>query len=221
MRKLEESNRNQKEVFAADKKDSARIKERKEEKILIIPATVSRSEAIDRKLDSLKVKLLGFTLGKFEVGEMRDVLVPYSLMTYSFLIDRKTLFNKTGSLNRKGEMSFVFDYNEVHPFQYDLIENGELELKEVDKAKADGIILPSNTTEAEAREKMEWHIQNRILRRIYSTNGKIALVKEKKFYRSAVEIKVFYGVNENVRYAYLDRYGVDSEHIIGLKYRMG
>lgn len=93
-----------------------------------------------KKLDSLRVKILGF--GKFEVGEMRDVYVPYSFMTYGFLIDRKTMFNRNGHLNRSGELHFVFDYNEVHPFQYYTEENGELDLIKVNEAKSDRLILP-------------------------------------------------------------------------------
>ncbi|HML36454.1 MAG TPA: hypothetical protein PKA19_03375 [Bacillota bacterium] len=181
---------------------------------------ILRDDAIEKKLDSLRVKILGFELGKFEVGEMRDVYVPYSLMTYGFLIDRKTMFNRNGHLNRSGELHFVFDYNEVHPFQYYTEENGELDLIKVDEARSDRLILPSNATAREVQDKMEWHIQTKVLRRTYATGGKITLKAEKKFYRAAVEIKIYYGANENIRYAYLDEYGVNSEHILGLKYRI-
>ena len=189
--------------------------------MLVMPVTVPRDEAIEKKIDRLKVKMFGVTLGKFEVGNTRDVWIPYSLMTYAFLIDRKTIFNKTGSLNREGQLHFIFDYNEVHPFQYDIIDNGELKLKNIDCTKSGAVFLPQSVTDEEAHEKMEWHIQNRILRRIYSTNGKISLEKEKKFYRAAVEMEILYGANQHLRYAYLDDYGVDSEHILGLKYRIG
>lgn len=189
--------------------------------MLIIPMTVSRQDAIDKKLDSLKFKMFGKTFGRFDVEEMRDVWVPYSFITYRYLIDRKTIFNKNGSLNRAGELHFVFDYNEAHPFQYDMSDNGELELKKVSQATLNRIFLPPSIDDMQAKEKMEWHIQSRVLRGIYSTEGKISLANEKKFYRAAVEMKVIYGVNENLRYAYLDGYGVDSEHILGLKYQIG
>lgn len=189
--------------------------------ILTIPMTVSREDAIEKKLESLKVKMLGRTFGKFTVGEMRDVWVPYSFMTYHYLIDRKTIFNRNGALNRNGELHFVFDYNEAHPFQYDMPGNGALVLERCGESLSDRTFLPASISEIQAQEKMEWHIQSRVLRRIYGTEGKITPVGEKKFYRGAVEMKVLYGVNENLRYAYLDGYGVDSEHILGLKYRIG
>ena len=123
IKKLEEYNKIK--VASVPRENSkVRTKKNLEETLLILTPKRTKDEAIERKLDSLRVKILGFTLGKFEIGEMRDVYVPYSLITYSFLIDRKTLLNRNGALNKSGEISYVFDYNEVHPFQYDSVENG-------------------------------------------------------------------------------------------------
>lgn len=42
-----------------------------------------------------------------------------------------------------------------------------------------------------------------------------------RFYRPAVELEVIYKRGSiNKRYAYLDEFGIQSEHILGLKYRV-
>jgi hypothetical protein len=74
----------------------------------------------------------------------------------------------------------------------------------------------------EVREYSETFIQNKILRRLYAAAGELELEDEIPFYRPARRIGIRYRGSETVneRFAYLDAYGVENEHILGLKVRM-
>lgn len=189
--------------------------------ISILPFARSREEAIEAKLKTLETRLLGIKIGSFEVVDTRDVWVPYNFLTYHFDIERRTIFNKTGQFDKHGEISLVFDRNEHHPFHYDEAESGKLGMRKLEGAQMKGVFLEPSKTEEAMFEKAEWYIQNRILKRVYSMGGTLSLKKNSVFYRGAVEIIVAFKGGENFRYAYLDKYGIDSEHIFGLKYRLG
>ena len=192
-----------------------------EEKVLITQASRSKDEAIDAKLRSLQTRILGFSLGSYEIGEMREVLVPYAFLTFSYDIERRTMFNKDGALDKHGTISLVFDLNEFHPFHFDEGDGGRLEMVKKEKDEIKGVFLAPVKSEEEMIRKAEWYIQNRLLRRVYSIGGKLRLQENTFFYRRATEIKVYSRNVENLRYAYYDRYGTDNEHIFGLKYRLG
>jgi hypothetical protein len=156
---------------------------------------------------------------KFQVGQVTDVWVPYCYLEYRFIVERSILFKKKG-LEKNGEVGLVFDMNEMHPFQYDLYESGQLPLKKESLGKEKKIIRSENAMD-EVKAKAEDYIQYKIMRKFYGAEGKLALKRNVLFYRPAVELEIIYkGENKNQRYAYLDEFSVDSEHILGLKYRV-
>ncbi len=71
-------------------------------------------------------------------------------------------------------------------------------------------------------EKSQEYIQFKIMKKFYGRNGELDLVVQRLFYRPAVEMEIIYkGENSNLRYAYLDEFAVENEHVLGLKYRVG
>lgn len=191
------------------------------ETVLITPASKSKDEAIADKMKMLQTRILGVSLGSYEIGEKREVLIPYAFLTFKYDIERRTVFNKNGALDKHGAISLVFDLNEFHPFHFDEEDGGRIELIKKDKGELRGTFLETTKSEEEMLKKAEWYIQNRLLRRVYSISGKLRLQENTLFYRRATEIKVYSKNVENIRYAYYDRYGTDNEHIFGLKYRLG
>ncbi|NBI63585.1 hypothetical protein D3Z38_11105 [Clostridiales bacterium] len=189
------------------------------EKQYVTVRTLEREEAVEKKLKLLRGSLFGKPIMKFQVGQVTDVWVPYCYLEYRFIVERSILFKKKG-LEKNGEVGLVFDMNEMHPFQYDLYESGQLPLKKESLGKEKKIIRSENAMD-EVKAKAEDYIQYKIMRKFYGAEGKLALKRNVLFYRPAVELEIIYkGENKNQRYAYLDEFSVDSEHILGLKYRV-
>lgn len=190
------------------------------EKEFYTQQVLDRDEAVNSKIKLLRGNFFGKPIQKFDIGMVRDVWVPYCYLQYHFYVERNVMFKKKG-LEKEGEVAVVFDMNEMHPFQYDYYEDGEIKLKKgkIDDGSRD-IIKCVNSFNA-VEEKAIDHIQFKIMKRFYGRNGKLTLTKRKRFYRPAVELEIIYkGEHSNLRYAYLDEFAVESEHILGLKYRV-
>lgn len=189
------------------------------EKQYVTAQALEREEAVEKKLKLLRGNFFGKPIMKFQIGRVTDVWVPYCYLEYHFVVERSILFKKKG-LEKSGEIGLVFDMNEMHPFQYDLYESGQLPLKKEILGKEKRVIRSENAM-ADVKKKAEDHIQYKIMRKFYGAEGKLALKKNLLFYRPAVELEIIYKEkNKNLRYAYLDEFSVDSEHVLGLKYRV-
>lgn len=183
------------------------------------PIAVDREEAIEKKLQRLRGNFFGKPIAKFEVGNIRNVWIPYCYVVYDFSVGGVKGVLKMAK--KTGEVAVVFDMNEEHIFQYDIYESGHLELKKgsIDESKAS--IIKTKITDKDILKKIEEYIQYKVLIKSYASKGEIKFKMQKKFFRPAVEIEVIYkGRNSNLRYAYLDEYGVENEHVMGLKYRL-
>lgn len=190
------------------------------EKCFYTDQVLDRQEAIDSKLNLLRGSFFGKPIQKFDVGSVRDVWVPYCYLQYHFYVERHVMFRKKG-LDKEGEVAVVFDMNEMHPFQYDYYESGELNLERGKIGDGSKAIIKCNHSFHDVEEKAIDHIQFKIMKRFYGKNGDLTLTKRKQFYRPAVELEIIYkGEHSNLRYAYLDEFAVKSEHILGLKYRV-
>lgn len=180
----------------------------------------SRNEAVESKLKLLRGSFFGRPMVKFEVKSMSDVWVPYCYLEYDFSVERKIMFKQKG-LMKTGTVGLVFDLNEMHPFQYDLLESGALPLKKGRLNQEQRKMLKSSHSLCEVKAKAEDYLQFRVMKKFYGTEAQLYLKKEQPFFRPAVEIEVLYkGKNTNFRYAYLDEFAVESEHVLGLKYRV-
>ena len=181
---------------------------------------LDRREATENKLKLLHGSFFGRPIMKFQVGRVTDVWVPYCYLEYDFYVERNIAFRKKG-LEKRGEVALVFDMNEMHPFQYDLHEAGPLPLFRGKLDTKGRTVLSCSNSFREVEAKAEDHIQYRIMKKFYGRNGDLTLKTWKKFFRPAVEMEIIYkGNNSNLRYAYLDEFGVESEHVLGLKYRV-
>jgi len=192
--------------------------------IKITRPAVSEDEATEKKLKQLESRILGFKVMSFEIVSNDYVYVPYRFYRYGFQVNRKTLINKSGQFDKQGELTVIFDNNEAHPFECDINEMGELDFVDIDLSEKKGEILSVACGKDEAREETEYFIQNKILRRIYASTGNIEQLEDVAFYRPAKRLTIQYKNNPNSlneRFAYLDAYGVVSEHILGLKVRVG
>lgn len=180
----------------------------------------NRDEAVESKLKLLRGNFFGRPMVKFEVVNMSDVWVPYCYLEYDFSVERKILFRQKG-LMKTGAVGLVFDMNEMHPFQYDLYESGALPLKKGRLDQERRKILKSSNSLHDVKAKAEDYLQFRVMKKFYGTEAQLYLRKEQPFFRPAVEIEVLYKEkNRNFRYAYLDEFAVESEHVLGLKYRV-
>ena len=181
---------------------------------------LDREEAIESKLKLLRGSFFGKPIQKFDIGTVRDVWVPYCYLQYHFYVERNIMFKKKG-LEKEGEVAVVFDMNEMHPFQYDYYEDGEIKLRKgkIDDGSRD--IIKCTNSFHDVEKKAIDHIQFKIMKRFYGRDGELTLTKRKRFYRPAVELEIIYKVeHSNLRYAYLDEFAIESEHILGLKYRV-
>lgn len=179
----------------------------------------NREDAIEEKIKLLHGSIFGKPIVKFEIDSMRDVWVPYCYLVYHYDLGGNSLFNKKRS-SREGKVAVVFDLNETHPMQYDIYENGELKLIKKEACGARKIIS-AGISENEILKQTEQHIQMRIMKRFYGKQGDLKLISKKSFFRPAVELELIYRKeNVNKRYVYLDEFGIQSEHILGLKYRV-
>ncbi|NLD18703.1 MAG: hypothetical protein GX663_00430 [Clostridiales bacterium] len=202
--------------------DSKSISKKTKSSAFFTKTTADREKSIEEKIKLLHGNFFGKPIVKFEVTRMTDVWVPYCYLEYDFKVERHIVFKKKG-LRKQGEVAVVFDMNEMHPFQYDIYESGDIPLLKSsldalsDKAK---MIKCDNSFE-EIENKAKEYIQFKVMKRFYGSEAKLLLRKKKMFYRPAVEMEVIYkGENPNMRYVYLDEFGVESEHILGLKYRV-
>ena len=102
-------------------------------------------------------------------------------------------------------MAVVLDVNEMHPFQYDIYESGELPLIKGVPETGNREIIKTENSFHDMDEKSQEYIQFKIMRKFYGRNGKLDMAKCRFFYRPAVELEIIYkGENSNMRYAYLD-----------------
>lgn len=183
------------------------------------PIVFDRQEAVEAKLKQLHGSIFGKPIIKFEVGHMRDVWVPYEYIVFSYAVGGEKGVLKMA--RKTGETAVVFDKNERHCFQYDVYEKGHLLLKNISQEKMRGTIIKSDISKKEVKELAEDYVQHKVMRRSYGQQGKLILKRQIAFYRPAVEIEVIYrGKNKNIRFAYLDEYGIESEHVTGMKYRL-
>lgn len=179
-----------------------------------------RKEAIEEKVKLLHGSFFGRPLVKFDVGLMRDVWIPYCYLVYQYRLGGNAFFSKRRSA-REGKVAVVFDLNEVHPMQYDIYENGDLKFIKKKTADKERKIIPAGISKNETLEQAEQHIQMKVMKRFYGRQGDLKLINKQDFFRPAVELEIIYkGENVNKRYAYLDEFGIQSEHILGLKYRV-
>ncbi len=198
-----------------------RLQSRKKEQYFLHTDIVrNREDAINEKAKLMHGSIFGKPLIKFEIIAMRDVWVPYCYLVYHFELGGRGPFKK-GGVVRDGKVAVVFDLNEVHPVQYDIYENGDIKLVNK-KSREDREIMKANIFDKDILEQTEKHIQMRIMKRFYGKSGDLKLVTKQYFFRPAVEMDIVYKKSDtiNKRYAYLDEFGIQSEHILGLKYRV-
>ena len=172
----------------------------------------SKEEAIEQKMKFLQPKLFGYPLVNYSLKGMRKVYIPYSLLVFHYVIDRKI------GLRREGEMAVIFDLNEVHPFHYDLADG--FNTRKLRTENLDGDFLPINCTDEEAQEKSINTIQWKGLYRAYRSKGELTLLRSEKFYRPVWELDLDHKGRQFIRYAPLDTYGSSNEHLSGLKIRL-
>ncbi|MCI7304193.1 hypothetical protein NIA71_12550 [Ihubacter massiliensis] len=189
-------------------------------KVWYTPITQDREEAVEKKLRLLHGSFFGKPIVKFEVNARKDVYVPYCYLVYHFHAERGILFRKNG-LEKVGDAGVIFDLNEAHPFQYDVYESGGLKLTKKIAGSLKRTALPAGISQQQMQEQTEEYIQDKIMKRFYGRPGQLELKKQQYFFRPAVELQIVYKNGAvNKRYAYLDDFGVESEHILGLKYRV-
>lgn len=177
-------------------------------------------EAIKKKMDLLNTKIFGlFSPVSYELKSKKKIYVPYELLVFSYEIHRgKRKDLKRGMFDREGQVGIIFDVNEVHPFHYDLYE--ELKYKKCVLDKVNGSLLPDRCPKEEVEKQSREFVQWRVLQRVFRDLGQVDLIKREKFYRPAWELLVEAKNQEMVRYAYLDGYGQENEHVSGLKVRL-
>ena len=179
-----------------------------------------RKKAVESKLKLLHGSFFGKQIVKFEIGSVADVWVPYCYLEYDFHVERNIMFKKKG-LVKEGKVAVVFDANEMHPFQYDVYESGSLQLKKGKIKIEEKKVVAASGSVSDMKKKSEEYIQYKIMRKFYGRNGELTLRKETLFYRPAVELEIIYkGRHSNMRYAYLDQFAIENEHVLGLKYRV-
>lgn len=185
--------------------------------ILITKPVRSDEEAIGKKMELLNTKLFGiFSPVTYNLMMRSKVYVPYELLVFSYEIRRGKDNQKKGLFYREGEVGIIFDMNEVHPFHFDLYDD----LKLVKEKHVEGVILSGHCTFEEAEIKSKEYVQWRVLQRAFKSSGSVELIKSIKFYRPAWEMHVEARGKKMIRYAYMDEYGPENEHVSGLKVRL-
>jgi hypothetical protein len=192
------------------------------ERIKITKPVVPEHEALTNKLKRLETRIFGVKISKFELISNDYVYVPYIHYRYAYDIKRKGKSGKPAKLNRKGVVDVIFDLNEAHPFECDMEEIGALDLLNLSQSGFKGRLVAPSCTDYKALQKTETFIQDKILRRLYASRGEVKLLDKVNFFRPAICMSIRYkGSNViNNRFAYLDAYGVENEHILGLRFRM-
>lgn len=181
---------------------------------------MDREEAIQKKIEMVEGKILGFKVNKLDVGEITDVWVPYCVFKYDYHIAKTSNIIKGG--HRTGTVYIIYDLNEEHCFQYDQVETGELPIVRGSVPVREGEkVIPYKKSDKELDEEVRDFIQRKIMFKTFGHSADLTLKEQTVFYRPAVEIEIFFkGMNRNLRYAYLDDYAVKNEHILGMKYRL-
>jgi hypothetical protein len=184
---------------------------------------LSQRQAIDKKVNFLEARILGFPTMKFTLVSDDMVYVPYRAFLFWFDIKHRTLINRTDSKETRGELAFVFDCNECHPFEYDLNELGALEIKKIKPNNPSEQVLKESCTRDEAIIKTEFYINNKLLRRLYGTTGTLTLLEDFLFYRPARRLGIIFKGSKvvNERFAYMDDYDLLNDNIAGLRSRVG
>jgi hypothetical protein len=184
-----------------------------------LPVERNAEEAVKEKLSSLSGSVFGKPMIRFTVGSMHKVWAPYAYIVYGFSTAKPG--TKAGAKTRTGEIALVYDRNEAHPFQYDVYEDGHLRLDKGLPAEEGWTLLPPAISVDDMKEKAEDYVRYKILLKSYATTGALTLHRISFFYRPAVEMEVIYkDRNRNLRYAWLDKYSVQNEHVSGIKHRL-
>jgi hypothetical protein len=203
------------------------------------------------KLRRLEGRVFGIRTVSCTVLAEDSVYVPFRLIRFRFSIDRPALPALPGLAKadckavRKGEVAVVYDCNEAHAFECDLTEMGGLPLCRMQSVPQGWSLLKAGcgavesethaeaaaeaganagteaATEAEATART--FVQNKVMRRLYATEASLETIENTAFFRPAIMLRIRYSRSEavNERFAYLDAYGVENEHILGLKMRVG
>lgn len=183
-----------------------------------LAAVIPRDVAMQEKLKLLRGSFFGKPMVHVEVASERDVMIPCYFLTFHLTVLRRTAVK---NLDKNLDINIIFDANEKHPFQYDETEEGKLPLKNSFGDKIEREPIKEKASEQEMISLCEDFIQRKVARRFYGREGKITLLRKTLFYRPAVEMEtVFKNGRGATRYAYLDGFGIQSEHVLGLKYRV-
>ena len=202
-------------------KESMFMKQLEMETIKILQRERTTEEAIAEKMKSLSPKLFGiFAPVVYELISWKTVLIPYYLLTYEYSM--REGFSKKRFMNRSGEITVIFDANEVHGFHFDKAEYADFKTVCVNRKSLLGEyeIIEMNCTEEDIEENCLDLIRYRYLQKISRGGSEIIFMEKEKFYRPAVEMTVMARGKVMERYAYLDKYTLSSEHISGLKVRL-
>lgn len=190
--------------------------------VFTTPAVSTDEEAVRLKMKQIHPKLFGlFCPVKYKLVSKEKVQIPYELMVFDYRLirNKKTQeLGKNGIFDRQGEVAVVFDLNEVHAFHFDLYD--DLKLKKKRACELEGRILQTRCSESEALEKSVECVKWQYLRKVFHAVPELTLIKRERFYREAWMLVLTSHGKTYEKYAYLDRYGAENEHISGLRVRL-
>ncbi len=192
-------------------------------KIKLTNPVITEAEAMEKKQKLLNGKIFGlFSPVNYQLLSVRKVYVPYELLIFSYEVNRKGKNadgNKKSFFYHSGKTGIVYDLNERHGFYIDLSEE-EITWSKKDADSLDGEILLDACTREEVTENCLRTVRWKVLNRAYRNVSDISLVERQKFYRPACEMKFECREKEFIKYAYLDSYGLENEHVSGLRVRL-
>ena len=194
-----------------------------ESNVLLTRHTKTDEEAISRKMKLIQPKLFGlFTPVKYELISKKKVYVPYIFFVFSYHLRRgkkidENLYRKS-CFDKEGKIGIVFDLNEVHPFHFDLIDS--VDLIKTEKKDIEGEIIPDQCDLKDAENQSMETIKWKLLRSVFHNFPSIEIESQLKFYRPAWELTVQSMGKSFKKYAYMDIYETENEHISGLKVRL-
>lgn len=198
------------------------MKTQNAEFVLATPAACTDEEAVNLKMKQIHPKLFGlFCPVKYTLIAKEKVQIPYELMVFDYRITRSRKgqdLNKTGFFDRRGEVAVVFDMNEVHAFHFDLYDDLQLHKKKADELE--GRIVKPNCTEEEALAQSMECIKWQYLRKVFHAGAELTLIRRKRFYREAWKLSLSCRGKTYEKFAWLDRFGAENEHISGLRVRL-
>ena len=220
MKRLKRINKNEVEAPTENKPKKMKCEEPSNKAKNFLKIVADRQEAIDKKIKRLEGSFFGKPVNELILGEERDVWVPYGYFVYKYEVG-----SKLGGLlkmgKRTGKVHIIYDMNERHCFQYDEKESGELPIVRGNVPTDSGDIIKLKISKNDIKTDVEDYIQYKIMYKTFGCKADLTLEENIIFYRPAVELEVFFrGKNRNLRYAYLDEYAVENEHILGMKYRL-